>query len=82
MLLPEKHITLAESVLGLGGVLLEVLDRPRSLDYLFKHVRTLKDEGKLAAFHDFDSITLAVTFLYSVGVIMGTGAGAIRRCDS
>lgn len=82
MLLPEKHITLGESVLGVGGLLLEVLDRPRSLDYLFKHVRTLREQGKLAAYHDFDSITLAVVFLYSIGAVTGTDEGTIRRCDS
>lgn len=82
MLLPEKHITLAESILGLGGLLLEALDRPRTLDYLFRHVRALREQNEIAAFHDFDTVTLAVLFLYSVGAVESTQTGAISRCGS
>jgi hypothetical protein len=82
MLLPEKHITLAESILGLGALLLEMLDRPRTLDYLFKQVRNMREKEEINAFHDFDSITLAVLFLHATGVVEGTETGAIRRCAS
>jgi hypothetical protein len=82
MLLPDKHITLAESILGLGAVVLESLDRPRTIDYLFKTVRQLRDAGRMPAFHDFDTVTLAVLFLYSVGVVESTESGTIRRCGS
>lgn len=82
MLLPEKHITLAESIIGLGAYVLQALDKPRTLDYLFRQTRILTESGELPAFHDFDSVTLTVVFLYSVGLVENTDSGAIRRCVS
>ena len=82
MLLPEKHITLAESTLGLGALLIDMLDKPRTLDYLFKQTRGMRETGEINAFHDFDSITIAVLFLYATGIVENTETGAIRRCGS
>jgi len=82
MLLPDKHITLAESILGLGAIVLESLDKPRTLDQLFKTVRQLRESGGMPAFHDFDSVVLTVLFLYSIGVVDSTDTGAIRKCGS
>ena len=35
MLLPAKHIALSESLLGLGGLLLEMLASPKGIDELY-----------------------------------------------
>lgn len=80
MLLPDKHITLAESILGLGAFLLQVLDRPKTTDQLYLRVREMRENRTLPAFHDLDSILLALSFLYVIGAIELTDTGAVRRC--
>ena len=82
MLLPDKHITLAESILGLGGFILSFLDRPKTTDQIYQRVKESREDKSLPAFHDFDSVILALVFLYSIGAIEATDAGAVRRCVS
>ena len=82
MLLPDKHISLAESVLGLGAFLLNELDHPRSIDRLHERIATARETRDLPGFHDFDSLLLAILFLYSIGAVEMTHDGGIRRCAS
>lgn len=82
MLLPEKHITLAESILGLGAFLLSDLNEPKSLDRLYANVAVARENNSLPAYHDFDAVILAVLFLYSIGAVELTDSGGIRRCGS
>ena len=81
MLLPDKHLTLAESTVGLGAVVLGVLDRPQGMDSLYRRVRSALDAQRISAAHDFDSVTLAILFLYTIGLVEQTDAGLIRKCD-
>jgi hypothetical protein len=82
MLLPDKHIRLSESLLGLGAFVLSLLDKPQTADQLYLKVKDAREDGSLPAFHDFDSVSLAVLFLYSIGVVEANEFGAIRRCAS
>lgn len=82
MLLPDKHITLAESILGLGAFLLGLLDRPRSVDHLYQRVKEAREDHSLPAYHDLDSVLLALGFLYAIGVVEATDTGGVRRCAS
>lgn len=82
MLLPDKHITLAESILGLGAVLLEKLDRPLSVDRLNEAAQAAIASGELPAHHDLDNVLLGITFLYAIGAVEVTGSGGVKRCVS
>jgi len=82
MLLPEKHISLAESILGLGSFVLGHLDRPRTVDQIYQRVIAAREDGTLPAFHDFDAVLLAIVFLFSVQAVEGNSTGAVSRCDS
>lgn len=82
MLLPDKHISLADSLLGLGGFVLEQLDRPRTIDGLYERVIAARENKELPAYHDFDSVVLATLFLYSIDAVELTNNGALRRCVS
>jgi len=82
MLLPDKHISLAESVVGLGAFLLSELSRPRSVDRLHERVSAACESQELPAYHNFDSVVLAIIFLYTIGAVEITESGAIRRCAS
>ena len=82
MLLPNKHISLAESLVGLGGFILAQLDRPVSVDGLHKHVIRAEKSGAFPAYHDFDAVLLAVLFLYAIGAVELTADGDVCRCVS
>ena len=82
MLLPDKHISLAESILGLGAFVLSVLDRPQSLDRLHAKVSRACESGELPAQHGFDNVLLALLFLYSIDAVRISETGGVERCDS
>jgi hypothetical protein len=82
MLLPEKHITLAESLIGLGGYVLASLAKPKTVDQLYQHVQEDWENKKFPAFHSYDSVVVAVLFLFTIGLVEATETGAIRRCVS
>jgi hypothetical protein len=83
MLLPDKHITLAESILGLGAFVLgELLERPQSIDRLYKQMSEASESPALPAYHDFDALILAIIFLYSVGALELTESGGLQLCVS
>lgn len=81
MLLPDKHITLAESILGLGAFIIgELLERPQSLDRLYEKIVRARESPSLPAYHDFDSLLLAILFLYSIGAVDLNQNGNIHLC--
>lgn len=82
MILPDKHITMAESILGLGAVLLSHLGDAHSIDRLYEMIKLDIESGKLPAHHDLDSVMLSILFLYSIGAIEATNSGGVRRCAS
>lgn len=83
MLLPNKHVSLAESLFGLGSFLLAQLDRrPVSIDGLHRRVIEAERLGAFPAYHDFDAVLLAVLFLHAIGAVELTADGDVRRCVS
>lgn len=83
MLLPDKHITLAESILGLGAFVLgELIDRPKSVDRIYERVGLATETLELPAYHDFDGLLLAILFLYSIGAVELNDNGVLQLCVS
>jgi len=80
MLLPSKHVNLAESLLGLGGYLLDQLREPKSVDQLYEIVRRARETQQLPAYHDLDSVVLALVLLYSLNAIEANSDGDVVRC--
>lgn len=63
MILPDKHLTIANSLIGAGAMLLEHLDSPRSVSELWDRVRR---DQPLLTFHRFG---LILTYLYTIGTV-------------
>jgi hypothetical protein len=64
MVLPNKHIPVRRSLLGLGGEILGILsDRPRSVSSTWQRLRTLNGDAS------FEQFALAASFLFSLGAI-------------
>lgn len=63
MILPNKHIRLQNSLLGVGAVLLRNLNTPQTVTSLWGGVRSLPEVKT------FERFTLALDLLYCVGAV-------------
>jgi len=82
MLLPDKHIRLSESILGLGAFVLEHLDEPTTIDSLWHALQEANENESFPARHGIDNLVLAAVFLYSVGIVSDSADGTLVQCDS
>ncbi len=80
MLLPDKHITLAESIIGLGAFVLGELEEPRSVDRLYERMERAIGTSSLPAYHDYDALVVAILFLYSIGAVELRENGVLQLC--
>lgn len=62
MILPTKHVSEAESLLAAGAVLLQELDRPRTVTELWEATRG-------AGIATFDRFVLAAEMLHAIGAV-------------
>lgn len=81
MLLPAKHIALSESLLGLGGLLLEMLVSPKGIDELYLECNKRFRAKEYPSYHSFENVVLALDFLFAVGAVTQDKQGQIIRCD-
>jgi hypothetical protein len=63
MILPTKHISAQNSILGVGAVILKHLNYPQTLSALWEHVRDLPE---IKVYWRF---ILGLDLLYAIGVI-------------
>lgn len=80
MLLPDKHIKLSESLLGLGSFLLGILRQPRTVDDVWSEYRKARENGFYPAHHTFENVVLALDVLFAIKAIDVTDNGLIRKC--
>lgn len=79
MLLPEKHIMLSESILGLGGFLLKFIIKPQNVDDIWIEFNKSVKSKEFPKYHSFDNFILALDFLYMVGAIELDSKGKLIR---
>lgn len=81
-ILPEKHVRTAESLLGIGALVLSILGRGVcNLDGVWKslrHENTVK--GRLNGTVTFDTLVLAVDLLYAMGMVDLDEEGRLFLC--
>lgn len=63
MILPSKHISQPQSLLGVGALLLGKIDKPHTVTSLWERVR---DDAAVGTFERF---VLALDMLYVVGAV-------------
>jgi len=70
VLIPAKHVTFSESILGLGSYVITILDNPKTIDevWLMYQNDISRNDGLFK--HSFDNMILAVIFLYSIGKVI------------
>lgn len=82
MILPTKHIRFAESLLGLGGIVLNLVKEPKTIDEIwFKYLELNNSKKKFPAYHNFDNIVLALNYLFLIGAVSIDNQGRIHKCD-
>jgi hypothetical protein len=72
MILPDKHLEVNRSLLGVGAIILQHLNRPRSVTTLWKLVNEIPEVGT------FEKFSLTLAFLYAVEAI-DLEDGLLRR---
>lgn len=64
MVLPNKHVPVSRSLVGLGGEILNILaDRPRSVSATWEDVRVANRNTT------FEQFALAASFLFLLGAV-------------
>jgi hypothetical protein len=76
-LLPHKHISFSQSILGTAGMVRQFLTQPRTVDELLTLIRS--DTAKWPAKPSFTEIILAVDLLYAIGEVVEAADGRVRR---
>ena len=63
MILPTKHVSTRQSLIGVGASVLAQLDRPRTLTDLWERLRESSEVGT------FRRLVLALDLLYAIGAV-------------
>lgn len=82
MILPSKHIRLSESLFGLGAFILSKVDRPKTLDELWKEFENSVKTGRYPFSHSFENFILAIDLLHMLGGVATDKYGRIILCNS
>lgn len=77
MLLPEKHINLSESLWGLGGVILKILEKPKYFDDLLNDYQKIDNSKSFPASHSINEVILALDLLFAIGAITKNEKGEL-----
>jgi hypothetical protein len=80
MILPNKHIKLAESIFGLSSIVLSLIDSPISIDDLWVEFQKINNTDFFPAYHDLDNFMLALNFLFIIGSIEQVNGGGVKLC--
>ncbi len=74
MILPSKHISAEQTLLGVGAILIIELDRPQTVTSLWERTRKAAEVG------NFERFVLALDMLYIIGAIE-LSSGLIVRTE-
>lgn len=87
MIMPKKHITLSESFIGFGAIILEILTSPMTLDDCWRKIqKQYVQKGLISAKHSFDSFILTLDLLFTLNTVdineKGEVYNVFKRIDS
>ncbi|MFY7937560.1 MAG: ABC-three component system middle component 6 [Flavobacterium sp.] len=80
MIMPTKHIRFSESLLGLSGIILNILSEPMTVDEIwYKYSEINNSKNKFPAYHNFDNLVLATNCLFLIGAIEIDSKGKLQH---
>lgn len=78
--MPTKHIRFSESLLGLSGIILNILSEPMTVDEVwYKYSEINNSKNKFPAYHNFDNLVLATNCLFLIGAIEIDSKGKLQH---
>jgi len=78
MLMPNKYITLAESCIGISGLILECLGKNKmTVDELWVEFSKLNKHGDNIKFPSYQKFVYSINFMYLANMIEYTNQGEI-----
>ena len=71
MLMPQKHIDLYESLIGLGAIIITIIGKnSKTLDTIIEKVNLWIEKNKIKKiYNNIDNILLSIDYLFSIGAI-------------
>ncbi len=81
MILPKKHLSIYESFIGFGGYLLKKLNKPLTVDALWKNYIKEYEKKLYPVKFSFDRFLIALDFLYMIGAINSNEGVLYRETD-
>lgn len=81
MILPQKHIKVSESIFGLGSVIIELIQKPKTFDDLWNDFQRINNTKNIPSLHSLDNFVMALTFLFIIGAIQEGEKGVIKLCS-
>lgn len=81
-ILPEKHVRISESLLGIGALVLEIIKGgSRNIDSIWSSLRQKASiREKVNGTVTFDSLILAIDGLFAMGFVELDEEGRLRLC--
>jgi hypothetical protein len=80
MILPTKHTTIEQSLIGFGCYILKIVDENNTIDLLWKKYQDDFRSQVYPVKQTFDALILTLVFLYAIGAINET-QGELRKCS-
>lgn len=75
MILPNKHISTKQSLLGIGAIVIEHLNQPKTITLLWNEVYEIPEIA------NFERFVLTLDLLYIIGAVK-IEEGLLRRCHT
>ena len=79
LVFPDKHIRFAESLLGLGTLILESLSSPKHIDSIWQDLKNAQQQDHLFSTHNFENLVLAVNVLFAIGLVTMNSSGFLQK---
>lgn len=79
--MPDKHTRLSESILGLSALVVEVLGKKKmDIDSIWEKCSAKMKTKSFPYSHSFESLILAIDFLYIAGSVRLDPDGKLELC--
>lgn len=79
MIFPSKHLMLRESLFWLWTVVVKILNKPKSIDRIWKDFEN--DNFNNNTYISFDDLILTLNYLYMIWIIEIVNNNKIKLCN-
>ncbi len=81
IIFPSKHVGLYDSIFGLSGILVELIDKPISIEGLWVKFSAVNNTKRCPSYHNQQNFVLALDLLYSFGAIKVDNNFNLHLCN-